>query len=196
MRSVASLVATAMLIQLAGCRPTAASSAPIPRRGEAQPPKPDSVRVWARLDSGALVRVHLSGNEIVIGRLLVPFAFRRRLLAEHESTEELVLCDRRREPCTAVDTGGVRHLATSKITRLDVRGTMGQLALLGFYAGSLVAMFVNGAAKKDEDGSKTVAAIFVGGGSGALLVGAIGSRIVGWNLVFPCVHMCASGEYH
>jgi hypothetical protein len=134
------------------------------------------------LRAGARVSGVLTSGSRIQGTVLTPFTM---------DSQRIVLCAEPGQGCsTETDLGSI-SVPLSELRALSVRSDhRSGGAYLGLYGGALIGGLALGGF---EEGNEHIA---VGSGFLGLLIGGfIGSRIPGWQPIFPCAHGCAGGEY-
>ena len=153
----------ALLVSLA-VRPALAQNTPEPRV----------------LREGALVRVRLTNDSVIVGRLVVPFS---------ADSARITVCP---ESLTCARSGDAttRSMSAMAVRRLDVRarGT-GAFGYFGLYLGMLTGALYHGSARDPNMGG-----MLIGGVAGSVLGGLLGSRTTTWMPVMPCIHLCGWGQ--
>lgn len=131
------------------------------------------------LREGALVRVTLSSDSVIVGRLAVPFGA--------DSARMTVCTDTL--ACARTGDTGTHTISAAAIRRVEVRarGT-GVFGYFGLYAGLLTGALYHGS-PRDPD----MTGMLVGGVTGTVLGGLLGSRTTTWMPVMPCIHLCGWG---
>jgi len=190
-RAIAVLGLAASAAGSSGCLP--------PRAAAAAPGVDPSAFALATLDSGVLVRIRLADGAVLIGRLLDTATVRRGppSAAGVDSGARFVVCEGERDACADPRTAHVRTVWQVQTRALSVRGHLGaSLGLGGFYAGSLAGMAIFGTDDPPDGtpGGNLMKSMLVGLATG-IVAGTIGSRIPGWELLYPCFHACGGGHY-
>lgn len=131
------------------------------------------------LRQGALVRVRLASDSVIVGRLAVPFSA--------DSARMTVCADTL--ACARTGDTGTHTISSAAIRRVDVRarGT-GVFGYLGLYGGLLTGALYHGSARDPN-----MTGMLVGGVTGAMFGSLLGSRTTTWMPVMPCIHLCGWG---
>jgi hypothetical protein len=132
---------------------------------------------------GARVQGTLISGPTLQGTVLAPFTM---------DSQRIALCLEPGQGCSGASDLGAATIEVADLTSLRVRGSSRNAGgYLGFLVGALIGTVATGSSSDDAQ-----PAAIVGGAFGGLALGAfIGSRIHGWQPVFPCDHGCAAGEY-
>lgn len=145
----------------------------------ARPALAQSTRDHRALREGALVRVRLTSDSVLVGRLVVPFS---------ADSARVTVCAGALE-CARSDDTGARTISATAIRRLEVRarGT-GMFGYFGLYAGLLTGALYHGSMRDPN-----TTGLLVGGVTGTLVGALLGSRTTTWMPVMPCIHLCGWG---
>lgn len=128
------------------------------------------------LDSGTLVRVHLSSGARLRGRLLARFA---------PTSDRIVFCRYPGNPCADPAAPGIATIPATSVARIDVaagnRAALGAVGgALGIVAGALLGNATIGAANDTQVGT---GGVLVGAALGAVIGALAGSTDIVWRRV-------------
>lgn len=147
------------------------------------PPRKVVPHMNPSIRAGAQVRGTLVSGSTIQGTVLAPFTM---------DSQRIVVCVEPGQGCSDPGDVGVTSTELAQLSRLSVRGTSRQAGgYIGFFGGALIGLLATGSSSEDAQGLAMVGGAFAG-----LAVGSfVGSRVRGWQEIFPCYHGCATGEY-